>query len=237
MSENTQQIQLNQQAVNSLSDFNTLIQFANLLCKSEALPATYKNSANVLVALQTGKEMGLEPMQSLRMLYIVNGNIKPWGTAYPYFLKKAGYKIAISKHDEEICEVTVTNDTESYSYTADRKDVKKDSKAMGFAPKEKLYFHACARIINYYLPEIMSGMNFDNQTDDFTPIATEEVQDKKTEILDKLKLEPEVVTEPKVEVETKSEAIKFVEEAQKAFEQPETSDGSLIEDKMPATNV
>lgn len=185
-----------------LQELGVLIKYADYLCKSEALPPTYKNASNVLVALQTGKEMGLQPMQSLRMLYIVNGNIKPWGTAYPFFLKKAGYTINIGKHDKTICEVTVNKGEETYSYTATIADVKRDSKALGFAPKEKLYFHACSRIINYYLPEIMAGMNFDNQVDDF-----QEIKQAKVEILDNLKVEPETTTGVKAE-----EAIKIFQE-------------------------
>lgn len=197
MSDNTNTLTTQNQTQNkSLTDFNHLIQFANYLCKSEALPTTYKNSANVLVALQTGKEMGLEPMQSLRMLYIVNGTIKPWGTAYPYFLKKAGFSIKIGKHDNTTCELTATRGDESYSYTATTADVKKDSKAMGFAPKEKLYFHACSRIINYYLPEIMSGMNFENQVDDFVDTNNNTIVEPKTTIKSDLQIyiEDEVET-------------------------------------------
>lgn len=169
------QIQLSQESMTSLGDLTTLMKFANELCKSEALPPNYKNAANVLVALQTGKEMGLQPMQSLRMLYTVNGNIKPWGTAYPYFLRKAGYQINIKKHDKTVCEIQVTKGDETYEYIATKDDISASSKAYGFAPKEKLFFHACARIINYYLPEIMMGMNFDNDSEDFSNNQNSEI--------------------------------------------------------------
>jgi len=235
---------------NSLTDFNELIQFANYLCKSEALPATYKNSANVLVALQTGKEMGLEPMQSLRMLYIVNGNIKPWGTAYPYFLKKAGFTITIGVHDAKSCKVTASKGEESYSYTATTEDISKTSKAISFAPKEKLYFHACSRIINYYLPEIMSGMNFENQVEDFKSEAVEIIKttQARSEILKFIETEAKTIealegvrNQLKTPEEVKAWSDRFDELSPNVIvcevETPKTSDGSLMEDSMPPTDV
>lgn len=238
---------------NSLNDFNTLIQFANYLCKSEALPVTYKNSANVLVALQCGKEMGLEPMQSLRMLYIVSGNIKPWGTAYPYFLKKAGFLITIGIHDAKSCKVTATKGDESYSYTATTEDISKSSKAMSFAPKEKLYFHACSRIINYYLPEIMSGMNFENQVEDFksevaeiieTPVEGKsdllkfiETEAKTVQALEQIKNQlktPEEIKAWTDRIEELTSTVIVVDEVERT---PTTSDGSLMEASNPPTNV
>lgn len=142
-----------------LQELNTLSLVANQLCKSEALPACYKNAANVLVALQTGKEMGLQPMQSLNSLYIVNGKIQIWGSSQVQLLKQHGWKIQIKEHTDKVCTVAINKGDESFEYSATFAELPAGSKAKAFAPKEKLYYHVISRLIRFYVPEVLGGMS------------------------------------------------------------------------------
>jgi hypothetical protein len=140
-----------------IQELQILGAFANQLCKSEALPACYKNAANVLVALQTGKEMGLKPMQSLNSLYIVNGKITIWGSAQVQLLKEHGWSIKINEHTDKVCSITIHKGNEQFDYSTKFDELPAKSNAKTFAPKEKLYYHTISRLIRFYCPEVLGG--------------------------------------------------------------------------------
>lgn len=140
-----------------IQELQVLGAFASQLCKSEALPACYKNAANVLVALQTGKEMGLKPMQSLNSLYIVNGKIQIWGSAQVQLLKQHGWSLKVIEHTDKICKLQINKGDQMYEYSTLFTDLPAGSKAKAFAPKEKLYYHTVSRLIRFYCPEVLGG--------------------------------------------------------------------------------
>lgn len=58
------------------------MEFANIIAKSDMVPKDYINKpGNVLVAVQTGAELGLKPMQSLQGISVINGRPSIWGDA------------------------------------------------------------------------------------------------------------------------------------------------------------
>ncbi len=158
----------------SLASFQVLASFANQLCKSEALPACYKNAANVLVALQTGKEMGLQPMESLNSLYIVNGKIQIWGSAQIKLLKLNGWKLNVRTTTDKLCDLQITKGDESFDYQTKFEELPTSSKAKAFAPKEKLYYHTVSRLIRFYVPEVLGGQHLYNEVEiaDIEPTVT-----------------------------------------------------------------
>jgi hypothetical protein len=58
------------------------MEFSKIIASSDMVPKTYLNKpGNVLVAVQTGAELGLKPMQSLQGIAVINGNPGVWGDA------------------------------------------------------------------------------------------------------------------------------------------------------------
>lgn len=59
------------------------MKFADLLIQSGMLPKSYagKNAATIVVALQFGMELGMQPMQSLQNIANINGQPGVWGDA------------------------------------------------------------------------------------------------------------------------------------------------------------
>lgn len=56
--------------------------FAKIIASSDMVPKDYVNKpGNVLVAVQTGAELGLKPMQSLQGISVINGRPSIWGDA------------------------------------------------------------------------------------------------------------------------------------------------------------
>ena len=58
------------------------MEFAKIIAQSDMVPKDYVNKpGNVLVAVQTGAELGLKPMQSLQGISVINGRPSIWGDA------------------------------------------------------------------------------------------------------------------------------------------------------------
>src|SRR5690348_15363621 len=58
------------------------LEFAKVIASSDMVPKDYINKpGNVLVAVQTGAEVGLKPMQSLQGIAVINGRPAIWGDA------------------------------------------------------------------------------------------------------------------------------------------------------------
>ena len=58
------------------------MKLADMISKSEMVPKDYQGkSANVLIAVQMGAEVGLPPMQALQNIAVINGRPSLWGDA------------------------------------------------------------------------------------------------------------------------------------------------------------
>ena len=58
------------------------MEYAKIIASSDMVPKDYINKpGNVLVAVQTGAELGLKPMQSLQGIAVINGRPTIWGDA------------------------------------------------------------------------------------------------------------------------------------------------------------
>ena len=54
--------------------FSELMSMAETVAKSELVPAAFRNKpANIVVAIMAGRELGLGAMQSLRLIYVIEG--------------------------------------------------------------------------------------------------------------------------------------------------------------------
>jgi hypothetical protein len=57
-------------------------ELATLISKSDLVPKDYQDKpGNVLVAIQMGQELGLQPMQALQGIAVINGRPSVWGDA------------------------------------------------------------------------------------------------------------------------------------------------------------
>lgn len=60
------------------------MQMATMLSKSEMVPKSYKGRAeDILVAMMMGTELGLNPIQALQNIAVINGRPCVWGDAMP----------------------------------------------------------------------------------------------------------------------------------------------------------
>ena len=72
------------------------------------MPKGIDTVQKMMVVLQSGREIGLAPMESLNSLYFVNGKIAMYGEAVPMQIIRAGHEIVWGKCDKNEATVTIT---------------------------------------------------------------------------------------------------------------------------------
>lgn len=73
-------IAINDQGVN-LRSFDEMGRFSQAILASGLAPKDFKTPEAVMVAIQTGMEIGLKPMQALQGICVINGRPTIWGDA------------------------------------------------------------------------------------------------------------------------------------------------------------
>ena len=67
------------------------LKFAEMLSKSSIVPKDYQgNAGNVLVAVQWGMEIGLQPLQAMQNIAVINGRPSIWGDAMLAIVRGSG---------------------------------------------------------------------------------------------------------------------------------------------------
>lgn len=178
-----QQITIRDTESTSFLDPNLYIQMkalANDFIASKAIPGVWQTSAQVLVGLQTGVEMGMKPMEAMNSLYPVNGAINVWGKATTRRIKEHGFSIKYSNESQESCTATVSNGKDKYTETftyeeAEQSGYTKDNQGrlkIGWRPgmnrRKKLRYGVLSLIISTYIPEVLgSAMGIVEVSDDY----------------------------------------------------------------------
>lgn len=73
--------------------WRTMIMVAETFLKSGAMPKTMDTAPKLMVALQAGKEAGMQPIESINSFYFVNGKIAMYGDLTIAQVLKAGHII------------------------------------------------------------------------------------------------------------------------------------------------
>lgn len=166
----------------SLMDPNLYIQMkamAQDFINSKAIPQCWTSAAQVLVGLQAGLEMGMQPMEAMNSLYVVNGAVNVWGKATTRRLKAHGWTIEYSKESQESCTATIKRGREKYTetftfdeavqsgYTGPLNNLKIGWRA-GMNRRKKLRYGVLAFIIATHVPEVLgSAVGIVEVSDDY----------------------------------------------------------------------
>ena len=72
----------------SPQNFSELMTFADMASKTELVPVNFKGKpSDIVIACQMGAELGLQPMQSLQNIAVINGRPSIWGDAVVAIVK------------------------------------------------------------------------------------------------------------------------------------------------------
>lgn len=180
---------------------------ANDFIDSKALAKCWETPTQVLIGLQTGLEMGMQPMEAMNSLYFVNGAINVWGKATTKRIKDHGWYIKYSDESQETCTATIWKgkspvkpaaadeqytetftfkEAEESGYTTDSYGKLKIGWRAGMNRRKKLRYGVLALIINTYIPEVLgSAIGIVEVSDDYdlgTNANPAQLVDNKTRI-------------------------------------------------------
>lgn len=150
------------------------IRFAEIMSKSNLVPKDFSgNVGNILVAVQWGMELGLQPMQAMQNIAVINGRPSLWGDAVIALVKGSPaceYVVEETSDDQATCRVKRKGEPEQ-----SRTFTKADAIRAGLHgkqgpwtqyPKRMLQMRARSWALRDVFPDVLRGM----------PIA-EELQD------------------------------------------------------------
>lgn len=145
-----------------IAKMNALLEYelkmANQFIKSGAFPGKTPEQAYVII--KAGEVLGLQPMQALGQLYVVNGNIGFWGAGLVAQLAKHGVKLSYENETENGVTVVAKFQDQTFTETVKVTDqILTKSKAMSFAKKNKMRFHGVRMIANFYLAHLLNGIS------------------------------------------------------------------------------
>jgi hypothetical protein len=109
--------------------------FAKIISSSDMVPKDYIGKpGNVLVAVQTGAELGLKPMQSLQGIAVINGRPGVWGDAmWALIISHPEFEDAQEDKSDTSCTITLKRRGRSAVVVTFNMD---DAKKAGLAGKQ-----------------------------------------------------------------------------------------------------
>lgn len=157
------------QAIVSLAEWASEAQaiqgLAEGLSRTDFVPKEFRGSAgNVTAVILKGKSLGLDPMQSLEMFYVVHGRVGMYSKAMLQLVIRAGHSLVAVERTEQ--QVTVRarrrGETEYVDYTW---SIARATKA-GYANKDKyktnpmemLHWKAIAEACKFTFPDVIGGL-------------------------------------------------------------------------------
>lgn len=208
-------------AVNFLTptSLQEAMQIAELLAGSDIVPKDYQRKpGNILVAMQWGAEIGLQPLQAMQNIAVINGRPSIWGDAMLALVRGSGQLDFIK---EEISE-----DGQKATVTVKRKNeepvvsifTKEDAKTAGLSskagpwsqyPKRMLKLRARSYALRDVFPDVLKGMAIAEEEKDkeidITPTANVVTETKPNtgaaSLKDKLKSKKEAVESVSKEID------------------------------------
>jgi hypothetical protein len=163
-------------------DLAQALQFAEIMSRSSIIPKDFAgNPGNILVAVQWGMELGLQPMQAMQNIAVINGRPSLWGDAVIALVRSSPvceYVIEESMDDRAICRVKRRGeDEQSRVFTTD------DAKKAGLIgkqgpwsqyPKRMMQMRARSWALRDVFPDVLRGMPIaeevmDTEVRDITP--------------------------------------------------------------------
>lgn len=154
------------------------LKFADYLANSDIVPKDFqKKPANILVAVQWGMELGLQPMQAMQSIAVINGRPSLWGDAVIALVRSSPLCEYVYESDDgetATCRVKrVGEDEQSRTFSmtdAGQAGLKGKQGPWSQYPKRMRQMRARSFALRDVFPDVLRGM----------PMA-EEVQDIPTE--------------------------------------------------------
>lgn len=150
------------------------LKFADILAKSTIVPKDYQgNPGNVLVAVQWGLEIGLQPLQAMQNIAVINGRPSLWGDALLALVRGSGLLEYINEEigeTEAVCTVKRRGEqpvTRSFSMDdAQKAGLKGKSGPWTQYPKRMMQMRARAFALRDVFTDVLRGMHIAEESQD-----------------------------------------------------------------------
>lgn len=234
----------NQNFLTDELNLESAYRLAKAFFRSGTFNQTIASAEQALTVLIAGNEAGLQPIESMNSFYMVKGSLVMYGSALSKVISRAGIDIKFLERSKTKIKVQYSKNNEvidilEYSI----QDLPAKSQAKGFAPEEKLVYHAHSRFLRYN--DVGASVPYTDYDQEVIEINQPQKVDLKEnenkrilEILNQKDLtleELETCREPIVETGNENLMNLFLQKEE--LLKPKTSDRSLIEDKIPNTDV
>lgn len=153
------------------------MRFADILAKSSIVPKDFNgNPGNILVAIQWGLELGLQPMQAMQNIAVINGRPALWGDAVIALVRGSPLCEFIYETDDgttATCRVKRRGEDEQV-----RTFSMEDAKTAGLMgksgpwtqhPKRMRQMRARAFALRDVFPDVLRGMPVAEEVQDMAP--------------------------------------------------------------------
>lgn len=142
------------------------MRFADILATSSIVPKDFNgNPGNILVAIQWGMELGLQPMQAMQNIAVINGRPALWGDAVIALVRSSPlceYVYETDDGDTATCRVKRRGEDEQVRTfsVSDAKDAGLGSKSGPWTqyPKRMRQMRARAFALRDVFPDVLRGM-------------------------------------------------------------------------------
>lgn len=153
------------------------MRFSEMLAKSSIVPKEFQgNPGNILVAVQWGMELGLQPMQAMQNIAVINGRPALWGDAVIALVRSSPLCEYVYEDDDgttATCRVKRRGEEEQIrTFSMD------DAKTAGLAgkqgpwsqyPKRMRQMRARAFALRDVFPDVLRGMPVAEEVMDMRP--------------------------------------------------------------------
>jgi hypothetical protein len=141
-------------------DFSEINQLGKVLFESGYF-ADVKSMAQAVVKILAGREMGIDPIQSMTGIHIINGKPVIGSNLMAVKIKSSGkYNYHIKKHDNTICIIEFFENGKLTGETSfSIEDAKKaGTKNLDKFPKNMLFARAISNGLKFYCPDVLNGL-------------------------------------------------------------------------------
>lgn len=153
------------------------MKFSQTLAKSELVPKDFIDKpANILVAIQWGMELGLQPMQAMQSIAVINGRPSLWGDAVIGLVRASGlceyiYENVAADGLSATCRTKRKGDAEEVTRTFTMEDAHKaglKGKQGPWTnyPKRMLQMRARSWCLRDVYPDVLRGVHVAEESQD-----------------------------------------------------------------------
>lgn len=179
------QTKSNLQALNPTT-LDQAMQFAEILSKSSIVPKDFQgNPGNILVAIQWGYELNLQPMQAMQSIAVINGRPSLWGDAILAMARASGKLESIDETVENnvaTCTVKRKGEpaaTRTFSLEEAKKAGLTNRPTWQAYPNRMLQMRARGFALRDVFTDILRGFEVAEEAVDKEPIQLEPAQEVK----------------------------------------------------------